>query len=198
MTADAAPAPSAPSAPAAARTKAPAGLVTLIVVQAFCAVFFLADLAADFMETGGRLLVVDPHLVIEAVATLSLVAAIAIELRVLVRLARREARLRENLSMAQAAVHEVIEEEFRAWKLSPSERDVANFLVKGMSISETAALRGSAEGTIKAHLNGIYRKAGVQNRAEMMSVLIDAIMGRESENGAAGADMGTDTVTGEA
>ncbi|WP_137700153.1 helix-turn-helix transcriptional regulator [Marimonas lutisalis] len=157
----------------------PLSLMVLIAVQAVCAIFFLSDLIADFGELGGAILA-EKHLVIEAIATLSLIAAIAIELRLMLRLLRREADLVQSLGMARAAVQEVIEAHFDAWKLSPSERDVANFLVKGLSISEMAELRGNAEGTIKAHLNAICRKSGTHNRAELMSILVDAMMGAEA------------------
>jgi len=53
---------------------------------------------------------------------------------------------------------------------------VATFTIKGMSISEIASLRGSAEGTIKSHLSGIYRKAGVSGRGALLSLLIDDLI----------------------
>ena len=165
--------------------KTPLGLMALIALQAVCGLFFLADIINDYGEIGVGI-VNDGHLMIEATATLTMIAAIAIEIRVLTRLRRREAQLVESLDMARAAVEDVIAAHFDRWGLSPSERYVANFLVKGMSIAETATLRGSAEGTVKAHLNAIYRKSGTRNRAELMSLLIDALMGAEAE-GRAGA-----------
>jgi DNA-binding NarL/FixJ family response regulator len=62
--------------------------------------------------------------------------------------------------------------------LTPSEADVANFLVKGLGIAEIAQMRGSAEGTIKSHLNSIYRKSGTHNRGEVLSLIIDSLMDR--------------------
>jgi hypothetical protein len=60
--------------------------------------------------------------------------------------------------------------------LTPSEQDVATFLIKGCDIAEIARLRGSAEGTVKAHLNAIYRKADVSGRAALVSILIEDLM----------------------
>lgn len=51
-------------------------------------------------------------------------------------------------------------------------------MVKGLNTSEIAAMRGSAEGTVKAQLNAIYRKSDTRNRAEMLSALIDTMMGQ--------------------
>ena len=167
--------------PARAPSITPLSLMILITVQAFCAIFFVSDLAADIGFLGVDIFS-DAHLMTEFAATLSLIVAIGIELRLMLRLLRREARLVQSLDMARAAVQEVIEAHFEDWALSPSERDVANFLIKGLSIAETAQMRGTAEGTIKAHLSGIYRKSGTHNRAELMSLLIDAMMGAEEES----------------
>ena len=53
---------------------------------------------------------------------------------------------------------------------------MATFLIKGADIAEIARLRGSAEGTVKAHLNAIYRKAGVSGRPALVSLLIEDLM----------------------
>jgi len=41
-------------------------------------------------------------------------------------------------------------------------------------------MRGSAEGTVKSQLNAIYRKAGVGNRGELLSLLIEELMDRRA------------------
>jgi DNA-binding NarL/FixJ family response regulator len=153
----------------------PLGLLTLIAVQVFCVLFFLTDVVEDYRAaapgTGLSL-----HLNIEAVATVSLIAAIVFEVRVLMGLLRRKAQLEQAVKIASAAVNDVIEAHFETWRLSPSETDVATFLVKGLEISEIAEVRGCAEGTVKAHLNAIYRKSGTRNRGELLSVLIDSLL----------------------
>ena len=156
--------------------KTPLVLIALIAAQSFCAVFFIGDVMADFRELGGF---AEPqiHLYIEAIASLSLVAAIVFEVKYLMQLLRRKAHLENSLRIANSAIHDVIEAEFENWRLTPAEQDVATFLVKGLSTSEIADMRGSAEGTIKAHLNAIYRKSGTRSRAEMLSLLIDTLMG---------------------
>ncbi len=152
-----------------------AGLFFLIAVQALCAVFFIADVAADLADEGG-LANLTFHLGVESIATASLIAAIGLEMRLLGRLMRRKARLEASLAVASAEVHEVITRQFEEWKLSPAETDIAMFLVKGLGTSEIAELRGSAEGTIKAHFNSIFRKADVHSRAELLSLLIDRLL----------------------
>lgn len=162
------------------RTRMPAVLGGLIALQAACVLFFVWDVAADFaamldgLEDGF-------HLYVESIATLGLVAAIVFEAGYLRRLLRREAHLEKSLEIATAAVHDVIEAHFDRWGFTPAERDVATFLVKGLTTSEIAGMRGSAEGTVKAQLNAIYRKSQTRNRAELLSILIESLMGQDAE-----------------
>lgn len=149
-------------------------LAALIAVQSLCAAFFLWDALDDYLEGGPEVLGL--HLGIEALATLSLIVAIGLEVGLLVHLLRREAHMIRSLSVAARAFHEIMDEHFAAWRLTPAEQDVATFLVKGADIPEIARLRGSAEGTVKAHLNAIYRKAGVSGRPALVSLLIEDLM----------------------
>ncbi|MEY8881115.1 helix-turn-helix transcriptional regulator [Donghicola sp. XS_ASV15] len=108
--------------------------------------------------------------------------AIDVEGRFLFAMLRRQAHLEESLDQARSAVQDIMEDRFSEWGLTPSEQDIATFLIKGFTTTEIAELRGSAEGTIKTHLNAIYRKAGVRNRTEVLSHLLDCIMVTEHKD----------------
>lgn len=156
------------------------GLLILMTVQLACAAFFAADALVDFGISRDN----DDgpwHLVIETVAALGLVGAVIFEARLLRQMLQRQAHLEESLDSARAAVHDVMLAHFEGWGLTPSETDIATFLVKGLSIADIAVVRGSAEGTVKSHLNAIYRKSDTRNRGELLSVLIDSMMARDSE-----------------
>ncbi len=159
-----------------APARPPIGLMTLIAAQSLCAVFFVGDVIADISRDGG----VEPHIVIEILAVLALIAGLVFEIRYIGALLRRQVHLQRAASMAAAAMADVIEAHFTDWRLSPAEHDVANLLVKGLSIAEIAALRGSAEGTVKSQLNAIYRKSGCQNRGEVLACIIDSVMERDT------------------
>lgn len=148
----------------------------LIIAQAACVSFFVADLARDLsaLPIGAWL---DLHLTLEFFANLGLIAGIVFEAHYLTLLLRRQAHVERALSVASGALHEVMEAHFEDWGLTPAEADVAAFTIKGFAIAEIAALRGSAEGTVKTHLNAIYRKAGVSGRGQLVSLLIEDLLG---------------------
>lgn len=156
-------------------TDRPPALIALIAAQSLCAAFFLWDVAQDGLALGLHGFA-SSHFVIELLAALGLIAAVLFEIRYLLALMRRKAHLERQVSLASGAFHEIIQDHFGRWRLSPSEQDVALFTIKGLSIAEIAVLRGSAEGTIKSHLNGIYRKSGVSGRGALLSLLIEDLM----------------------
>jgi DNA-binding NarL/FixJ family response regulator len=153
----------------------PGLLLILIVVQTFCAAYFLWDVLEDALPVGLSAFA-EPYILFEAIAVFSLILAVLFETRYLMALLRHTAHLERQVSLAAGAFHEIMQEHFRLWKLTAAEQDVAGFTVKGMSISEIASLRGSAEGTVKSHLSGIYRKAGVTGRGALLSLLIDDLI----------------------
>lgn len=62
------------------------------------------------------------------------------------------------------------------WGLTSSERDVAILSLKGLKISEIAEYRNSREGSIKAHLNAIFRKADVSSRTELLATCLESFI----------------------
>jgi len=81
------------------------------------------------------------------------------------------ARLAQGLSSsappAPATGTQVAEEE-----LTVREREILNYLVQGLTNKEIAAATHLATDTIKTHLRNIYRKLGVKNRSQAVSVAL--------------------------
>ena len=150
-------------------------LIGLIAVQSLCAAFFLWDVVDDLGPNGLRGLT-NLHIAVETLAALALISAIVFETRYLMRLLRRKAHLEDQVSIASGAFHDIMLAHFDRWGLTPAESDVALFAIKGLSIADTARLRGSAEGTVKAQLNAVYRKADVSGRGALLGLLIDDLM----------------------
>ena len=144
-------------------------LVSLMAVQLVCTAFFVNDVASDYLVD------MSLHFGTELFAVLALISAILTEGWLVFDLLKRNNRLTRNLDLARSAMGDIIEIHLDQWKLTDSERDVARLLIKGMNISDIAAARQSAIGTVKVHLNAIYRKSGVRNRGELMSLLFDSL-----------------------
>jgi len=151
------------------------GLAGLVVAQALCTAFFVYDVIKDMIKVDA-LHPIDIVAVMEILAAITLAVAIFLEARMMIGMVRREEMFRRNLRVARGALQEVIDEYFDNWRLTPAERDVATFVIKGCAISEVAELRGSAQGTVKTQLNAIYRKAGVSGRSQLVSLLIEDLM----------------------
>lgn len=81
-----------------------------------------------------------------------------------------------KLKAASTAFGEHIQSRFDDWRLTPAERDVALFAIKGLNLAEIAGLRDTSEGTVKAQTNAIYRKAGVSNRSQLVSLFVEDLM----------------------
>jgi DNA-binding CsgD family transcriptional regulator len=146
-------------------------LVALILFQLACTGVFVWDVVADFGEDMSM-----AHILPEIGATVGLLIGIAFEISYLTRLLRRQETMARGLGVAAGALSDLMEGYFRDWGLTSAEQDVAAFTIKGYSIAEIAELRGSAEATVKTHLNAIYRKARVPGRGQLVSLLIEDLM----------------------
>ena len=147
----------------------------LLALQAFSAAFFLFDILSGVF--GFRPLAWQVHELVEIGAALSLFLGVAASTIVLYLMRARTRRAEEGLRLASGAFHELVEEKFVAWALTPSERDVALFVIKGLTTAEIASARNTSEGTVKAQTNAIYRKSGVASRAQLVSLFVDDLVG---------------------
>ena len=75
--------------------------------------------------------------------------------------------------MLRSQFDEVLHARFNEWGLTPAEKDVALFMIRGLTNEEIAAARNTAAGTIKAQSTSIFRKVGVRSKPELMSTIID-------------------------
>ncbi|MEO0666613.1 MAG: LuxR C-terminal-related transcriptional regulator [Pseudomonadota bacterium] len=148
----------------------------VFVVQTLCAVFFLSDIFITL--TGWPVARIDwqVHELIEIGAALGLILGAGVGAFMLRAALRRSAQVESQLRAASGAFMELLEDRFRDWGLTPAERDVALFSIKGLSTQDIAQMRATSEGTVKAQTNAIYRKAGVSGRPQLLSLFIDDLM----------------------
>ncbi|MEJ8561202.1 helix-turn-helix transcriptional regulator [Yoonia sp. GPGPB17] len=153
-------------------------VVLIVAVQLLCAVFFVSQIIASVL--GVAPISWQLHELVEIGAALGLLLGVGFGWVVLRRTMARNVVVEDQLRLASGAFMDVLEERFAAWELTPAERDVALFAIKGMSTQEIAALRDVSEGTIKAQTNAIYRKADVSGRTQLLSLFIDDLMDASS------------------
>ncbi len=152
-------------------------LVTLVILQLFLSVLFLTDFLVDFLGIRTKPVSWGYREMMEISAVLALSAGLSIGISMLV-LIRRQMRAVENqMLLAANAFQDVMQRYFDDWTLSPSERDVALFTLKGFSNEEIAQLRGTSVGTIKSQCNSVFRKAGVSGRMQLINVFIEHLVG---------------------
>ncbi|HSQ64029.1 MAG TPA: hypothetical protein VLM85_12475 [Polyangiaceae bacterium] len=159
-----------------------------IAVFAVLAVLLLTDLIADALGTSTL------HVAVEVAATtFSAAAAVRLWLRLAAKrsaTARRMEELRGRLRAAseeaerwRAEAHEAlaglgaaIERQCDRWGLTEAERAVAVLLLKGLSMKEIAAVRGTAERTARQQALVVYRKAGLAGRAELSAFFLEDLL----------------------
>ncbi len=152
----------------------PVVITALVALQVVCAVVFI-------LKTFSAIIGFEPiawrlHELVEISAAMGLVIGAAAGLVLLRRSIRHAARIESQMRAASGAFVELMEEKFDDWGLTPAERDVALFSIKGLSTAEIAAIRETSEGTVKAQTGAIYRKAGVSGRPQLLSLFIEDLI----------------------
>ena len=150
-------------------------LWALFAVQAVCAIFFALDSALDVLAVEDEGTWMDADW-IEYIITAALFLGVVMTGLTILRVLRENRRLEDQVRAASGEFAKLLEDRFTQWGLTASERDVALFSIKGLSVAEIAAARGSAEGTVKAHSAAVYRKAGVSGRHQLLSLFVDDLI----------------------
>lgn len=85
-----------------------------------------------------------------------------------------EANMRaEELEKALAGIYVQSEKEFDNWGLSSAEREIALLMLKGLRLKEIASARGTSERTVRQQAQAVYKKAGLDGRADLAAYFIE-------------------------
>lgn len=151
-------------------------ILSILVIQCLCAFFFVADILSSIVGISAVPINWQVREYIEIGAALGLVIGLVLGGLVLRNILQQSHAMERQLRAASSAFMDLLSERFDAWGLTPAERDVALFAIKGLSTQDIAQLRTTSEGTVKAQTTAIYRKAGVSGRPQLLSLFIDDLM----------------------
>ena len=83
---------------------------------------------------------------------------------------------RARAERALQGLGSAVDEQFRIWRLTPSEREVAVLLLKGHGHKQIAAATGRSERTVRQHSVAVYQKSGLQGRAELAAFFLEDLV----------------------
>ena len=152
----------------------PGPILAILAVQVVSAALFIANITFSLLGVAPFAWVV--HELTEIGAALGLILGTVLGGIALRRSLRRTQEAEAKLRAASGDFMDLLEERFLSWSLTPAEREVALFAIKGLSRYEIAQLRQTSEGTVKAQTAAIYRKAGVTGRPQLLSLFIEDMM----------------------
>lgn len=157
-------------------------LAIVVLLQLAFSIFYIVDMALEVF--GIRKVAVSWQFreAVQLVTIVGLMLGGFLGFVVLRNIAKGLREVDNRMLAASGQFHELMHSRFDEWGLSPSEKDVATFTIKGLSNSEIAAARGKSVGTIKAQCNAIYQKAGVTGRTQLVSHFIEDLFEESVES----------------
>ena len=148
----------------------------LVALQILCGAYFLWEILASLLGLPTIPLRWEQREIVEIGATLGLIlgSLMGVALAITARREMQRAKTAQRLTAGQFT--DVVKEYFTKLDLTPAETEVAWYILKGMSISEIAELRQTREGTVKTQGTAIYKKAGVNGKSQLMSLLVEDLL----------------------
>ncbi len=83
---------------------------------------------------------------------------------------------REEASKHIEGLSSAIDSQLTEWNLSPSEKEVALLLLKGLSLKEIATIRDTTEKTARVQSAAIYAKSGLAGRSELAAFFLEDLL----------------------
>ncbi|MCB9598347.1 MAG: LuxR family transcriptional regulator [Sandaracinaceae bacterium] len=85
-------------------------------------------------------------------------------------------RYREEATELLRGLGQTIDRQLERWELSAAEKEVAMLLLKGLSHKEVADVRGTSERTARTQARAVYKKAGLEGRAELSAFFLEDLL----------------------
>ncbi len=152
----------------------------VVGAQAIATLYFIADVAIDISEQSRN--VFSFEIMMDCVVALSLIAGFVVGADYARQMNRKLIRWDQALAIARGALAEQMSLRFDQWRLTASEAEIALFAMKGCNVTEIAAMRSAAVGTVRSQLSQIYAKAGVSSQAMLVSLIIEDLLGPREDD----------------
>ena len=154
---------------------------SIIAFQGVCTAFFLLNFYYEVFSPSPNIISWQLYEFIEIGAIIGLLLGFIFGALLAKNLLRRNHIVERQLRIVSGEFSDLLDESFEKWGFSSSEKDVALFAIKGMSNSEIAELRGTSEGTVKSQMNAVYKKAGLENRTQLLSHFFEELLADKSD-----------------
>ena len=148
-------------------------LAAIVFLQVGFSLFYIVDMSMEIFGIRKVAVSWEFREIVQLVTIVGLLLGAFLGIVVLKNISENVREVDNRMLAASGQFHELMASRFEEWGLSPSEKDVALFTLKGLSNSEIAEARGKSVGTIKAQCNAIYQKAGVKGRTQLISLFIE-------------------------
>jgi len=98
---------------------------------------------------------------------------------------------RDRANRLLRGLGEEIEAQFTRWSLTPTEKDVALLLLKGLGHREASVVMGRSERTVRQHAVSVYRKSGLGGRAELSAFFLEDLLLPQDQTSTQGRSSGS-------
>lgn len=166
----------ASGAPRASAVRRTGFLWLLVLVQLLAGGYFLSEILASLFGLPPLPLRWQAREVVEMAATLGLILGAVLSVRLALRASQEVLRAERARRMTAGDFTTIVHYYFVDLGLTEAETEVAWLIVKGLSLTEIARLRGTAEGTVRVQSTSIYRKAGVNSKTQLMALIVEDLL----------------------
>lgn len=89
---------------------------------------------------------------------------------------RSEYSYRRKAKNFIVAFHHILFGEFKKWNLTKAEREIAIFILKGLTTEEIALIRSTSIKTIRNQCSSIYEKTNLSGKSELISYFLSELI----------------------
>ncbi len=152
------------------------GLYALLALQILGTLFFVGELWSEIFGLRAWTVPWQWQEIIQILASLALVLGTIAGIGFIRYSQSAMRRMSTQIEVVSGHFHDHVRSQFSQWGFSPSEEAVAIYAMKGFSNAEIATFRGTSAATVKSQMNAVYRKAGLTNRQQLISFLVEELL----------------------